>query len=116
MVGAQPFFCNKDKCDGKKAWKNRKNFIRHKGTVHKELDMKLVAKGQTLSDFEMEIEDGDKIIEEQLQMADPVPILKAHGISIEDRKHITNDENQVCLGRISSCEEGKGISWLLGRI
>ena len=30
--------------------------------------------------------------------------------------YLPGDVYQVCWGRISSCEEGKGISWLLGRI
>jgi len=50
--GSPPYFCNAGKCDGKKKWPNKKVYIKHRGTVHKEIDDKLAEMGETIADYE----------------------------------------------------------------
>jgi len=61
--GSPPYFCNAGKCDGKKKWTNKKVYIKHRGTVHKEIDDKLAEMGETIADYE-----------ENKSSAEPMPL------------------------------------------
>ena len=72
-----------------------------------------------VEDVEIDVEGGDSSDDEEKAQEEslaPIPESQEQGCIKSLIFFPRAGVYQVCWGRISICEEGKGISWLLGRI